>query len=185
MKIIAKEIYLRNVRESDAEFIIQIRCNPKNSKYISKTSLKVDDQKSWIREYKKREKKGKEVYLIGCSKDGVRFGTSRLYSFEGDTFVNGSWVVLPGTNPRYSILLEVLTRCYAFNEMGFEKCFFDVRKKNIKVINYHQMFSATLEYSNNLSNFYSIQKQDYFHSLNRFLKYNIISEEDIRYTVSD
>lgn len=183
IKIITNDIYLRPVSKADAAFIIDIRCNSINSRFISETSKNLTAQINWIEGYKKREINNEELYFIGCTKEGSPFGTSRLYNFTGDTFTNGSWVVLPGTNPKYSILLEVLSRCYAFNEMGFEKCFFDVRKNNLFVIKYHKMFSAQFEFSKGIDNFYSIGKKNYFRSLNRFLKHKIITEEDIKYSV--
>nr|WP_176724237.1 N-acetyltransferase [Desulfoplanes formicivorans] len=164
---------------------MKLRTDAKNARFISKTSPIVEDQKLWLEKYKERETHKKEFYFLGHTLDNSPFGTTRLYNFNSKTFTNGSWVVLANTNPKYSIMIDLLVRSYAFNEMDFDTCFFDVRKQNKKVIKYHSRLGAQFEYSNELDNFYTIKKCDFFDSLKKMVSIGFLKEEDLQYTVSE
>ena len=184
IKIYTENIYMRMVCEDDAKFIVSLRTDSKNSRYLSKTSPSIHNQKDWIRKYKERENKGEEYYFIACmNSSNEPFGTTRLYDFQEDTFTNGSWVVKRGMEPQYPILIDLLVRSYAFRELGFSKCFFDVRKGNKKVIKYHKMLGAKFVRSDDLNNYYTIQKKDFFMSTKKLLKLEIIQEKDLQYSV--
>jgi len=183
MRILSREIFLRLVQEEDAEFIVDIRTDKKNARFISSTSVSVDEQRKWIQRYKIREDIKDEYYFVGCFSDGTPFGTTRLYDFNNDIFTNGSWVVKKGTKPSYSALLDVLVRTYAFNNLQFSTCFFDVRKNNYKVIKFHQMLGAKYAYSDELNNYYNIQKIDFFNSLNELVRLGIFDCNDLAYDV--
>ena len=57
-------LQLRFVNEDDAEFIIKLRTDPKLGKFIHSTSSDIEEQKKWIRAYKKREQAGTDYYFI-------------------------------------------------------------------------------------------------------------------------
>ena len=57
-------LHVRLVREEDAEFIVKLRTNEHNSRYIHDTVADVEQQKVWLRAYKQRELEGKEYYLL-------------------------------------------------------------------------------------------------------------------------
>lgn len=183
MRIISRKIFLRFVREEDAEFIVDVRTDKKNARFISSTSISVDEQRQWIQRYKIRENNKDEYYFVGCFSDGVPFGTTRLYDFNNDVYTNGSWVVKKWTIPSCAALLDVLARLYAFNNLQFSKCFFDVRKHNVRVIKYHQMLGAKYAYSDELNNYYNIQKSDFLHSLNELVRLGIFDRDDLLYDI--
>jgi RimJ/RimL family protein N-acetyltransferase len=178
------QVSLRTVQLEDAAFIVKLRTDTKNARFISETSNEVDDQTEWLKRYKKRENDKEEFYFIGNTMNGVPFGTTRLYNLNGKTFTNGSWVVLHDTNPKFSIMIDLLVRSYAFNDLGFETCFFDVRKQNKKVIKYHSRLGAKFEYSTELDNYYTIKKNDFFVALKKMIGLGYLHEEDLQYTVS-
>ena len=60
---------VRLVNEDDAELIIKLRTDPVLGKYIHATSPDIEQQRAWIRAYKKRESEGLEYYFI-FYKDG-------------------------------------------------------------------------------------------------------------------
>ena len=57
-------LHVRLVREEDAEFIVRLRTNEHNSRYIHDTVADVEQQKVWLRTYKQRELEGKEYYVL-------------------------------------------------------------------------------------------------------------------------
>ncbi len=56
-------IDVRFVEESDAEFILSLRTDPKLSRYLHATDNDVEKQRQWIRKYKEREAHGKNITL--------------------------------------------------------------------------------------------------------------------------
>lgn len=68
---------LRNVRPSDAEFILSLRTNGALNKHISATPGGVAEQKMWIERYLERFDKGEEAYFI-AEYSGVPRGTIRI-----------------------------------------------------------------------------------------------------------
>ena len=57
-------LHVRLVREEDAEFIVKLRTNEHNSRYIHDTVADVEQQKVWLRAYKQREIEGERILLI-------------------------------------------------------------------------------------------------------------------------
>ena len=62
-----KNVNLRLVNESDAEFIINLRI--KRGEFLSQTDPDIKKQKDWISQYKIRENNKKEYYLITDPKE--------------------------------------------------------------------------------------------------------------------
>ncbi|WP_207495329.1 GNAT family N-acetyltransferase [Aridibaculum aurantiacum] len=130
---------LRTVVENDADFIVQLRTDPKLSKHLSSTSTDIEKQKEWIRDYKERELHRNEYYFLISSNEGP-VGLNRLYNFKEDTFEIGSWLFKPTANEKYSILGDLAARDYGFEELHFSFCTFEVRKENKSVLRYHKQF---------------------------------------------
>lgn len=163
-------VSLRLVEESDAEFIVRLRTDKTLGKFISATSSSVSDQKEWIKNYKNREALGVEFYFI-VSKDGVDYGTTRIYDVHDDCFETGSWVFLPSAPESVSIIGGILCRELAFEEYPNAKyAKFSVRKKNKKVLRYHKMYKPDLvgEDADNL--FYHLPKEKWIEGKNKILK---------------
>ncbi|KXI22128.1 GNAT family N-acetyltransferase [Photobacterium sanguinicancri] len=141
--LVSKTIKLRLVLESDAEFIISLRNDERYNKHLSQTNGDVETQIQWIKEYKNKEKNKEEYYFIVERNDGVPCGTVRLYDFNSESFCWGSWI-LNTEKTRYSAIESaLLVYKYAFEELKFQRCHFDVRKDNIKVNQFHLKFGAT------------------------------------------
>jgi hypothetical protein len=135
----------RLVDESDAEFIFKLRTNLALSRFINKVSSELDDQVSWIMEYKKREMKGEEFYFISINAEtGVRQGLNRIYNFKDYTFELGSWLYVPDDDISRSILGDIAVREIAYDNLLFQTCAFEVRKANKSVVRYHQGYSPEL-----------------------------------------
>ena len=72
-------IDVRFVEESDAEFILSLRTDPKLSRYLHATDNDVEKQRQWIRKYKEREAHGKEYYFMYIKNEN-KLGVSRIYN---------------------------------------------------------------------------------------------------------
>ncbi|WP_432462971.1 GNAT family N-acetyltransferase [Agarivorans sp. QJM3NY_33] len=137
-----KTIQLRLVQEEDAEFINELRGDEKYNTYLSKSDISVESQKIWIRAYKKQEQLQKQFYFIIERYDGTKCGTVRLYDFKTNSFCWGSWI-LNHEKTRYAALESaLLVYEFGFENLGFEKCHFDVRKNNHAVNKFHEKFGA-------------------------------------------
>jgi RimJ/RimL family protein N-acetyltransferase len=90
----------------------------------------VDDQRTWIEDYKSREAQGQEFYYMIERKDGTRCGLVRLYDIEAKSFTWGSWI-LDEHKPRKAALESaVLSFGIGFDALGVQLANVDVRVAN-------------------------------------------------------
>lgn len=124
-------IKLRLVEESDAAFILELRTDERNSRYISPTENSLEHQIDWIRKYKVREEQGQEYYFIASDLSGVQFATFRLYPWRDGEMEVGSWVSKPGHDKPWNILRMLMTmQSYFYDQLGLEKVMYRVKKEN-------------------------------------------------------
>lgn len=140
--------HFRLVQQSDAQFICDLRANPRLNSYLSASSPDVRKQEYWIEVYKEREASGTEFYfIIVC--DGVDYGVLRMYDFrlsdDQDSFCWGSWVLHPSRPSGLAVYSALCVYELGFSVFRFDHCHFDVRKENIKVIEFHKRAGATIE----------------------------------------
>jgi len=165
-----EKLSYRLVDETDAEFIIELRTNPKLNKFLNYTSNSIEDQISWIKNYKYRESKSLEFYFMFLE-DGIRKGTYRLYNINSYSFTIGSWLFNSCNNKLFPIYSDLLMADYGFYQLNKEILLFDVRKKNKKVINYHKLKNP-IPYSEDDDNiFYFIQKKEWNNCKKNILDY--------------
>ncbi len=145
VKNILKHVCFRLVEVDDAEFILSLRTDPVKSHFISFTKNCIDSQKKWIEAYKEREKEGKEYYFVIEDYDSNRYGTLRLYDFNGDSFCWGSWI-MRHDSPFYIAVESSIMVCeLGFNTLGFCKAYGEIRKGNSSVLNYHLRCGAVIK----------------------------------------
>ena len=77
------------VEEFDAQFILDLRTKEK-AKYLSKTDNNLDNQINWIKNYKNREKDGKEFYFVIENKENEKIGLVRAYNIKDNSATSGS-----------------------------------------------------------------------------------------------
>lgn len=147
MKLEHKTIYFRFAESSDASFIHSLRVDEKFNKFLSKVNDDLEEQFNWLIEYKKREAQKKEYYFIIHRKsDNIQIGTVRIYDFikEENSFCWGSWI-LNENKTKYSALeTALLVYDFAFFELGYNRCHMDIRKENLKVIDFHKRFGVKI-----------------------------------------
>ena len=107
-------LHVRLVCEEDAEFIVTIRTNAHNAKYIHDTDVSVEAQRDWIRNYKIREVAGEEYYLL-FELNGVPQGVYRIYNRHENWCVTGSWVFSPKADRFSAIKGFVITHEVVFD----------------------------------------------------------------------
>lgn len=173
LKALKFGLKIRFVDENDAEKILQLRTSEKLTQHIHKTNSDLGEQVDYIRNYKKREEKGTEYYFTFLSLDNRVLGFYRLYKIdtENKSFTIGSWIFDSGGNDLTPIFADVLSKEFGFNELGLETCYFDVRRKNKKVMKYHQLFSPVFLYEDNEeNNFYYLSKFEFNNNVTDILK---------------
>jgi len=168
IKLESKNIKLRLVTIEDAEFIYSLRSNLKRSKFLSKIKGTVQDQKEWIKEYKKREDAGKEYYFIIESKNLEKLGTIRIYNFEGDTFERGSWIIKEDSPKTTAIESSLLIYEFGFNILNFNKANIVIRKNNQKVIKFHQRFGLKIKKEDDINVYFECTKDFYLKEKDKY-----------------
>ncbi|MEG2039985.1 MAG: GNAT family N-acetyltransferase [Hafnia sp.] len=155
----SKTIQIRFVEESDAEFILKLRLDPKYNQFLSSVNSDVQSQKDWIKKYKNDEAEKNQFYFIIERNDATPCGTVRIYDLKEDSFCWGSWI-LNEDKTRYAALESaLLVYQFGFNELGFEKSHFDVRKGNEKVISFHEKMGAKKTGEDDLNEYFNITKE--------------------------
>ncbi|MFZ7318325.1 GNAT family N-acetyltransferase [Comamonas jiangduensis] len=155
----SKTIQIRFVEESDAEFILKLRLDKKYNQFLSSVNSDVQAQKDWIKKYKNDELKRAQFYFIIERNDGTPCGTVRIYDLQEDSFCWGSWI-LNENKTRYAALESAfLVYQFGFDELGFVKSHFDVRKGNERVISFHEKMGAIKVGEDELNEYFNITKE--------------------------
>ncbi len=171
MILLGKNINLRTVEITDAEFIYNMRQNQNRIKYLSKVTGTVDSQKEWIKNYKQREKEQQEYYFIIESKKHQKLGLVRMYDFQGDSFCWGSWLIKENAPNSTAIESSLQIYEFGFYSLKFKKSHFDVRKGNDKVVAFHKRFGAKIIDENELNYFFNFEKSDYETTKEKYKRY--------------
>lgn len=166
-----KFVNLREVTTDDAEFILKLRCDEKKSKFLHKTEYNVEKQVDYIKSYLKKDD---EWYFIVENKNHKPLGTVRIYDVKGKQYTGGSWLMVDEASPSEVLEGSLLLRNYAFNVLGFEKDFYDVRKGNKKVVRYHKICGAKIVDENDIDYFFELTKETFEN--NRKLMYGMLGE---------
>ncbi|HDX8357000.1 TPA: GNAT family N-acetyltransferase [Aeromonas hydrophila] len=175
MEFKAKTISFRLIDVGDAEFILSLRTDGRLNRHLSQTSSSLEQQRDWIKNYKERENQGDEYYFIIYRNDNNEaVGTVRLYDFIRDkkSFCWGSWILNENKTKYAAMESAFLVYQIAFENLGFERAHFDVRRENVKVIAFHQKMGAEVVSENDLDLFFEIEKNaisDARNKLSRFL----------------
>lgn len=164
-----KNINLRLVELSDAEFIVNLRSS--KGTFLSKTSSQVEQQIKWIENYKIRENKKEEFYFIIESKEKENLGVIRLYDFQGDSFCWGSWIVKDGAPVTTAIESVLLIYEIGFYKLGFKRTHFDVRKANQKVLNFHKRFGVKKVGETELDYLFNMDIEEYEINKKKYSKF--------------
>ncbi|HIF9375638.1 TPA: GNAT family N-acetyltransferase [Photobacterium damselae] len=173
-RIESKTIGLRLVQPSDAEFIYNLRVNDNLNKYLSSVSGGAESQRKWIENYKEKEHANEEFYFIIYRKETHEaIGTVRLYDFIKDknSFCWGSWILNENKTRYAAVESALLVYELAFKTLGFSQSHFEVRKENIKVVDFHRKFGAKQVDENEIEFFFVYQKDEYLNFSNNYQRF--------------
>lgn len=166
-----KNVCLRTVSIKDAAFVAELRSDTGKTKYLSEVDSSVKAQAEWIKNYKKREQEGVELYFVICSQTLEKLGLVRMYDYKGDSFCWGSWLVKPGAPVTTGLESALNIYELAFFHFGFNQCHFDVRIENRKVIKFHEGFGSEMVDSDELNQYYIFKKETYLETRKKYSKF--------------
>jgi RimJ/RimL family protein N-acetyltransferase len=130
---------LRSVNEDDAEFILSLRLDPHFNKYLNKVENDVDKQRQWIINQQQREN---DYYFLVLEKNGNPIGTISLYNINNSQGEFGRWIV--SGNSLQALESVILIHDFGFNILNLELIYSLTVTQNIKVLNFHKNFGATV-----------------------------------------
>lgn len=162
--IIKYGIVLRLVTEEDAEFILKLRTDPNLNKYISYTCSFLTNQVKWIQNYKMKEKQGLEYYFIAQNMAGTKYGTIRLCNFEEKSFELGSWVFMPNSPLGIAVKAHLIGLETGFELLKADYCRITVRKNNVGVVRYLDVFQPKKMKEDDLDYYFCISKENFYYS---------------------
>lgn len=133
-------LHFRTVTEDDAAFILKLRANEHLSRFIHSTENDLDKQKVWIRNYKEKEKEGKEYYFI-FFKNNIPVGLNRIYNIQENVFTTGSWIFDENAPIECSVASALIIRIIGFEMLGLEleNGFDGCHENNTKVLKFNKM----------------------------------------------
>ena len=151
---------VRLVREQDAEFIVKVRTDERNARFIHATDVSVEKQVDWIKQYKEREAKGEDYYFMFYFQEQP-VGMIRIYDIDYDAkkATAGSWVCSPDLPMQTPISVLIICREILFDTLGMEKDCFDVRKGNKHVQRVHKMMGAEIVAEDELNYYFELSKE--------------------------
>lgn len=165
--VVGRNLSLRNVLLDDAEFILSLRLDPEKSRHLSATSVELDDQVSWLRNYRLSDD---QAYFIVCDKEGRRLGCLRIYDPVGDSYCWGSWLMVRGLGPLLSIETVLLVYAYAMH-LGFRNARITVMKGNTYVWRFHEkIFGARKVDESDEEYFYEVDEKQITESLRKYAR---------------
>jgi hypothetical protein len=166
-KVIGKNVVFRNANKEDAKFILQLRTDPAKGKYLSATNADLDAQTAWLERY---GSDNSQIYFIIEDRNGVPYGTIRIYDVQGDSFCWGSWILRDGRPSGFAVESAVLIYQFALS-LGFKKSHFDVRKENTSVWEFHERFGALRIEERDEDYIYEISYDAIKNSFDKYKKY--------------
>jgi Acetyltransferases, including N-acetylases of ribosomal proteins len=138
-KIEGKYIYLESVSENDAQFILDIRSNPQNSKFIHKTDPSISKQRLWIRQQIDRKN---DYYFIINTHAGNKIGTTSLYNIDDvkKEAEFGRWIC--NGSALHSLESAILIYDFAFYNLNLDKVYTMTVSQNKQVVSFHRRFGS-------------------------------------------
>lgn len=149
-KITGKYTYLRHVQVEDAEFILSLRTDPLNSRYINDTENDLDLQIEWI---KMQQSKPDNYYFVICDLNNNSIGVIALYNFiyEESKAEMGRLICPKSPIQLYESLILICTFC--FDILDLKRMYFRMNPENAEIIavtrNWDAEFVENGVYQNN------------------------------------
>jgi RimJ/RimL family protein N-acetyltransferase len=163
-----KKLYLREVVLDDADYILTLRTNPRRNRYLSTTTNNILQQRAFINQY---QQSVTDYYFVICDWQAKPLGTVRVYDIKGDSFCWGSWILSEYAPTSAAIESALLLYDFAFYSLHYKFSHFDVRKENLRVIDFHKRFGAQITHEDDLSYHFRYSLARYEPIRKRYLKF--------------
>ncbi|UQB42409.1 GNAT family N-acetyltransferase [Thiomicrospira microaerophila] len=161
IKQTGKSINLRLAALSDAEFILALRTQTDKTRHLNPVENNLKNQQQWLKAYQLRQQAGLEYYFIIESQQHEPLGLVRVYDLQPESFCWGSWLIKDGAPQTTAIQSALLIYEFGFQQLGYKKAHFDVRKANQRVIAFHQRFGARIIGEDALNYYFNYTYEDY------------------------
>lgn len=180
-KLQGRYVNLREVRVEDAEFIFDLRRSEK-ARYLDAISDNVEDQINYIKNYLIKDNEwyfiveNKKFQPLGTlrishvGKEKITLGSLDIKNNDKNYFVIGAWLMIDNATSEESIEGEYLLKRYAFEVLNLEKNYFDVRKGNKRVLNFHKMYGASVINEDDENYYFELTKENFLINSQKFLK---------------
>ena len=165
--VLGETLRFREVEETDARFILDLRVDERKGRFLSPTRNDEEKQAAWIRACKHRD----EAYFVICDLAGDRLGAVRLYDAVDDSFSWGSWIIRAGAPARTAMESALMVYDYALNTLSFSRSHFDVRKGNASVIHFHLRCGAVVTREDEVDVHFRIDRPAILAFLERYRRY--------------
>lgn len=177
-----KYVNFREVSIDDAEFILELRCNEKKSRFIHKTEYNLEKQINYIKRYLTLDN---EWYFIVENKNHEPIGTNSIYPhpiadehWKDPNNPNigreglGRWLAKDGLSPLQTIESDYLIIAIFFDVFKFPFAPLIIHKDNKHVLNYHLNWGAEIfgTYNDDGLELYLIdlKAEDYYKNKGKF-----------------
>lgn len=130
-----KYVNLRSVEETDAEFILSVRNDPRISKYLPPLNVTVEQQRQWIS--KQRADKDSYYFLLETPV-GESLGSISVYDIVNETAETGRFCSFG--DPAANIEACILLNDFCFDIIGIKTIHIWVYENNKPVISLNQSF---------------------------------------------
>lgn len=133
-----KYIFLRSVKEEDAEFIIRIRTDEKMNHFVHTVENDVKKERIWICNQHKRV--GDYFFSFIRKQDGQILGNISIYNVKDGTGELGRW--LSYGNAIENLESTVLAHDFAFNTLQISSVYTRTMSENKKIVSFWKRFGG-------------------------------------------
>lgn len=164
-------LQMRLARPTDAHYLYGLRINEQLNTHLSEAPRSEFAQTEYLERYVQREAVGLEYYfVIRNKKTGQDCGAVRIYDLQADSFCWGSWILDEHKTRTAAIESSIFVYEFGFGLLGFPSSHFDVRRKNEKVISFHERMGACRVREDELNVYFTLGRTSLEGRLGNLLK---------------
>jgi len=132
---------LRPITDADAPLVLELRGDPKRSRYLHAISRSLDDQLAWFTRY--YERPGDYYFVIERQESGAAEGLISIYDVDPQAECGewGRWSLRPGSLAAVESAW-LIYRC-SFEQLGLKRVFSRTVAENVSVVSFHDSCGIT------------------------------------------
>ena len=124
---------LRPITQDDAAFVVELRTQLADTRYLHPISPDVEAQRQWIARYEQRA--GDYYFIVEYEKDGAPEGTIGIYDEHDGAAEWGRWILR--RNSLAAPASVALIYQYAFEKLGLQRLYCRTVAENKSVVSFH------------------------------------------------